>query len=77
MAPLKFRVGEGGIEMPYNIEHKKEWRKNNIEHKKEYDKKRYQQNKESLTKQTLTWRENNIERYEGSEKNVAILKEVL
>ena len=35
---------------------------------KEYDKKRYQQNKERLTKQILTWRENNIERYEETRK---------
>ena len=34
------------------------------EQKKEYDKKRYQQNKERLTKQVLTWREKNIEKYE-------------
>jgi hypothetical protein len=34
------------------------------EQKKEYDKKRYQQNKERLTKQVLTWREKNIDRYE-------------
>jgi hypothetical protein len=38
------------------------------EQKKEYDKKRYQQNKERLTKQILTWRENNIERYEETTK---------
>jgi len=38
------------------------------EQKKEYDKKRYQQNKERLTKQVLTWREKNIERYEETTK---------
>ena len=38
------------------------------EQKKEYDKKRYQQNKERLIKQVLTWRENNIERYEETTK---------
>ena len=38
------------------------------EQKKEYDKKRYQQNKEHLTKQVLTWREKNIERYEETRK---------
>ena len=40
----------------------------NKEQRKEYDKKRYQQNKERLTKQILTWRENNIERYEETRK---------
>ena len=40
----------------------------NIEHKKEYDKEYYQKNKESLTKRILTWRENNIERYEEQRK---------
>ena len=38
------------------------------EQKKEYDKKRYQQNKERLTKQVLTWREKNIERYKETTK---------
>ena len=38
------------------------------EQKKEYDKKRYQQNKKHLTKQVLTWREKNIERYEETTK---------
>ena len=38
------------------------------EQKKEYDKKRYQQNKKHLTKQVLTWREKNIERYEETRK---------
>ena len=46
----------------------KERNKNNKEQKKKYDKKRYQQNKERLTKQVLTWRENNIERYEETRK---------
>ena len=61
---LKNKEGILKQQKEYKLKNKEKIR----ERQKKNDKKRYQQNKESLTKQILTWRENNIERYEAQRK---------
>ena len=61
---LKNKEGILKQQKEYKLKNKEKIR----ERQKKNDKKRYQQNKERLTKQILTWRENNIERYEETTK---------